>query len=52
MPWGGVKFDKTGQNILAEGLLGQIQNDEYKIIWPPHFAETRAIWPAPSWDER
>jgi branched-chain amino acid transport system substrate-binding protein len=52
MPWEGVKFDEHGQNILAEGILGQIQNNRFRIIWPKELAETHVIWPAPSWDER
>lgn len=52
MPWRGVRFDSNGQNILADALLAQIINQEYKIIWPLGVAETKAVWPAPSWDER
>lgn len=52
MPWSGVRFDETGQNVLAKGILGQIQNDEFRIVWPPEHAETRAIWPAPAWGKR
>ena len=52
MPWRGVRFDETGQNILADGIVGQIQNNELKIVWPLELAEKRAIWPAPPWDRR
>lgn len=52
MPWKGVRFDSNGQNILADALLAQIINQEYKIIWPLSVAETKVVWPAPPWDRR
>jgi branched-chain amino acid transport system substrate-binding protein len=52
MPWKGVRFNQQGQNVLADGLLVQILDREYKIIWPPNLAETGVIWPAPSWNDR
>ncbi|WP_368298562.1 ABC transporter substrate-binding protein [Cytobacillus firmus] len=52
MPWKGVRFDSNGQNILADALLAQIINQEYKIIWPLSVAETRVVWPAPAWNEK
>ncbi|WP_085991407.1 ABC transporter substrate-binding protein [Oceanobacillus senegalensis] len=52
MPWQGVRFDSNGQNILADALLAQIINQQYKIIWPLSVAETKVIWPAPSWEKR
>ena len=52
MPWIGVKFDDNGQNILADGILGQMIDGEYKVIWPKKYSETRVLWPAPKWTER
>lgn len=52
MPWRGVRFNQQGQNVLADGMLVQILDREYRIIWPPNLAETGVIWPAPSWNER
>ncbi|MBY6050226.1 ABC transporter substrate-binding protein [Cytobacillus firmus] len=52
MPWKGVRFDSNGQNILADALLAQIINQEYKVIWPLSVAETRVVWPAPAWNEK
>ncbi|WP_082235351.1 ABC transporter substrate-binding protein [Halobacillus massiliensis] len=52
MPWQGVRFNEEGQNILADGLLVQILNQKYRIIWPLHFKEKNVVWPAPSWEER
>jgi branched-chain amino acid transport system substrate-binding protein len=50
MPWRGVRFDRNGQNVLADALLAQIINQKYKIIWPLSAAESPVIWPAPKWD--
>lgn len=52
MPWKGVRFDSNGQNILADALLAQIFNQEYKIIWPLSVSESKVVWPAPKWEDR
>ena len=53
MPWNGVKFDpETGQNILGRGIIVQVQEGEYKTVWPWDFSSKAVIWPMPSWSER
>ena len=52
MPWAGVRFDRCGQNILASGLLVQILNQIYKIVWPQKLAEAKIVWPALAWKDR
>jgi len=53
MPWEGVKFDATGQNILGRGLIGQYQWKEGKvdleIIYPFDLATANMIYPFPGW---
>jgi branched-chain amino acid transport system substrate-binding protein len=53
MPWEGVKFDSTGQNILGKGLIGQYQFKDGKvsleIIYPFELASANAIYPFPGW---
>lgn len=51
MPWG-VKFDKDGQNEQASGVMVQILDAAYKVVWPFDLAETPIVWPAPAWDKR
>ena len=34
MGYRGVKFDETGQNILASTYLIQLKAKEYKVVWP------------------
>jgi branched-chain amino acid transport system substrate-binding protein len=53
MPWDGIKFDATGQNILGKGLVGQYQFKEGKveleIIYPFDLATANMIYPFPGW---
>jgi branched-chain amino acid transport system substrate-binding protein len=53
MPWEGIKFDATGQNILGKGLIGQYQLKEGKIdlqiVYPFDLATADFIYPFPGW---
>jgi len=53
MPWDGIKFDETGQNIKGKGLIGQYQSKEGKveleIIYPFDLATANMIYPFPGW---
>ena len=53
MPWDGVKFDpETGQNILGKGIIVQVQEGQYRTVWPWDLSSRAVIWPMPSWSER
>ncbi len=53
MPWKGIKFDpETHQNTLGSGIIVQIQDGEYKTVWPFDLASAEIIWPFPKWSER
>jgi branched-chain amino acid transport system substrate-binding protein len=49
MGYQGVKFDKTGQNILAGTYLIQLQGKKYELVWPDKQAEAKLEWPMPGW---
>jgi branched-chain amino acid transport system substrate-binding protein len=54
MPWDGVKFDETGQNVLGKGLIGQYQltkegKIELEIVYPFDLATANFIYPFPGW---
>ncbi|HEY8692899.1 MAG TPA: ABC transporter substrate-binding protein, partial [Chloroflexota bacterium] len=49
MPWDGVKFDEKGQNTQGAGILIQIQDGEYKTVWPDSVASAKIIYPLPDW---
>jgi branched-chain amino acid transport system substrate-binding protein len=44
MPWKGVKFDETGQNILCNPVIQQVFAGTYKTIWPFDLAAEAAVW--------
>jgi len=51
MPWAGVKFDSTGQNILGRGLIGQYPEKQkrerltFEIVYPFEYATANFIYP-------
>lgn len=52
MTWDGVKFDENGQNILGTPCIVQIQNQEFKVVYPYNIASSELYFPMPSWSER
>src|SRR6201747_1608217 len=50
MGYKGVKFDEKGQNILAAGLVIQLQDGEnYVAVWPKNQAKTAPVLPYKGW---
>lgn len=49
MGYRGVKFDDTGQNILASTYLIQLKAKEYKVVWPDASATDKLVWPMKGW---
>ncbi|MFO7740278.1 MAG: ABC transporter substrate-binding protein [Desulfatiglandaceae bacterium] len=58
VPWAGVKFsttgDEIGQNVLGSGLIGQYQKDTdgklvLEIVYPFDVATANMIYPFPGW---
>lgn len=52
MPWEGIRFDDSGQNELARGVIVQYLDGAYRLIWPFDAARARVVWPVPSFAER
>jgi branched-chain amino acid transport system substrate-binding protein len=44
MPWKGIKFDSTGQNIAATPVIQQIRGGTYHTIYPFGVASDEAVW--------
>ena len=44
MPWVGVKFDETGQNIEGTPVIQQVKDGTYVTVWPFDVATTDAVW--------
>ena len=40
MGYQGIKYDSTGQNILASTYLIQLQGKQYQLVWPATAAAT------------
>src|SRR5512136_495573 len=54
MPWEGVKFDATGQNVLGRGLIGQYQltkdgKIDLESMYPFDLATANMAYPFPGW---
>jgi branched-chain amino acid transport system substrate-binding protein len=50
MGYKGVKFDDKGQNILASGVIIQLQDGEnYTTVWPKANAEKPPVMPYKGW---
>ena len=49
MGYNGVKFDQTGQNILASTYLIQLKDKAYHLVWPEKSAEIKLVWPMKGW---
>jgi branched-chain amino acid transport system substrate-binding protein len=46
LPWQGIQFEPhSGQNILGNGIIVQIQQGAPKTIWPEGIAKSRVILP-------
>jgi branched-chain amino acid transport system substrate-binding protein len=44
MPWKGIKFDETGQNLLGTPVMLQMKDGVYHTVWPESVAVTPLIW--------
>jgi len=49
MGYQGVKFDQTGQNILAATYLIQLHGKNYELVWPEKAANAKLQWPMAGW---
>jgi branched-chain amino acid transport system substrate-binding protein len=48
MGYRGVKYDQTGQNVLASTYLIQLKGKQYEPVWPEKSATTPIQWPMQS----
>jgi branched-chain amino acid transport system substrate-binding protein len=49
MGYQGIKFDETGQNILAATYLIQLHGNRYELVWPETAATSKLQWPMTGW---
>lgn len=48
MPWDGIRFADTGQNLLAAAVVEQHDHDGARLVHPPELATADLVWDAPS----
>ncbi|HEY0911005.1 MAG TPA: ABC transporter substrate-binding protein, partial [Bradyrhizobium sp.] len=44
MPWQGIKFDETGQNVEATPVIQQISGGAYHTVYPDAVAVQAPVW--------
>jgi len=44
MPWKGVKFDETGQNVEATPVIQQLGGGKYHTVYPFDLAAAPVVW--------
>jgi branched-chain amino acid transport system substrate-binding protein len=49
MGYNGIKFDATGQNVLASTYLIQLKGSQYELVWPEKAAKAKLEWPMTGW---
>lgn len=45
MPWAGIKFDSTGQNVKASGVVEQLLGGSYRVVYPGGRGTSAPVWP-------
>jgi branched-chain amino acid transport system substrate-binding protein len=49
MGYRGVKYDETGQNVLASTYIIQLKGKDYVLVWPEQAAAAKLDWPMKGW---
>ncbi len=44
VPWHGVRFDESGQNVEASPVIQQMTNGTYRTVYPFDVATVEAVW--------
>ena len=44
MPWAGVRFDSTGQNVLATPVIQQVKDGVFHTVYPANVAVQEPVW--------
>lgn len=45
MPWDGIAFNEKGQNTGARGVVEQLIEGKYRVIFPTALASVEPVWP-------
>jgi branched-chain amino acid transport system substrate-binding protein len=45
MPWSGVRFDASHQNVAANGVVEQRVGDLFRVVFPTELQQAPVVWP-------
>ncbi|MEE6263852.1 ABC transporter substrate-binding protein [Plantactinospora sonchi] len=45
MPWTGIRFDDKGQNTGAAGVVEQMIDGKYRVVFPADLSSVQPVWP-------
>jgi branched-chain amino acid transport system substrate-binding protein len=48
MAWQGIRFDSSGENTLAGGVIEQLTGGQWHLVYPAAVATAPLVWPMPS----
>lgn len=47
MPWTGVRFDASHQNVGANGVVEQRVQGLFRVVFPDELQRAEPVWPRP-----
>jgi branched-chain amino acid transport system substrate-binding protein len=47
MPWSGVRFDASHQNVAANGVVEQRVQGLFRVVFPGELQRAKPVWPRP-----
>ena len=48
MPWTGVRFDASHQNLAANGVVEQRVEGLFRVVFPDELQRAKPVWPRPA----
>ena len=45
VPWSGIRFDESGQNVLAGGIITQLIDGSFVMVYPFESAASEVVYP-------
>jgi branched-chain amino acid transport system substrate-binding protein len=45
MPWSGLRFDGSHQNLAANGVVEQRVDDVFRVVFPGELQQADPVWP-------
>jgi branched-chain amino acid transport system substrate-binding protein len=47
MPWSGLRFDASHQNVAANGVVEQRVDQVFRVVFPGELQQAEPVWPRP-----